>query len=222
MAEKIDFYQIYYQDDQKPYMFDWAKPYFNNTLTPFFENSVISNLVLQSQADKIAVTSWCLKQKMTARIPPRRELTEEVLYEDFDVMSFTKNAPSHDMLGALDGWHPGSVDLLRKIWDQLGYQMPKKTRFPIYQNAFCARSDVYLDYVINFLVPAMYVMEFDQEIKELCYKNSGYTVTTLNKPVNFDRIEKYLGIRYYPMHPFILERCFSLWIQMKDLKVVYL
>lgn len=222
MAKKIDFYQIYYEDSQKPYMFDWTKHYLNTTLTPFFENSLISNLVLQSEADKIAVTSWALKQKMTARIPPRRELTEEVLQEDFDVMSFTKNAPSHDMLGALDGWHPGSVALLAKIWDSLGLEMPKKTRFPIYQNAFCASHEVYLDYVVNFLIPAMYLMEFDQEIKDLCYKNSGYTVTTLNKPVDFGRINKYLGIDYYPMHPFILERCFSLWIERKNLKVVYL
>jgi hypothetical protein len=222
MADQIDFFQIYYKEEQRSNLYQFATPYFNDTLTPFFENSVISDLVLRSQADKIAVCSWILREKIANRIPPRPELTEERIHDDFDVMSFTKNTPSHDMLGALEVWHPGAVDILKRIWSELGYEMPKKVKYPIYQNAFCASSEVYTDYVINFLIPAMYLMEFDKEIRELCYQNANYTVSILGKKVDFDRIEKFLGIRYYPMHPFLLERCFSLWIQNRNLKVVYL
>jgi len=222
MAEKVDFHQIVYREAHKDYIFPFAKPYFNKTLTPFFENSVITELVLNSDADKIAVCSWALRHKMTMRIPPRRELTEEVLYDDFVVMSFTKNSPEHDMLTALEVWHNGSLELLKKIWGELGYDMPNKVKFPIYQNAFCAKTEVYLDYVTNFLVPAMYLMEFDDEIKKLCYKDSGYRVTILGQPVDMENITKNLGISYFPMHPFLLERCFSLWINNMGLKVVYL
>ncbi len=206
MAQQIDFRQIYYHDSKLPELFPFATPYKNDTLTPFFENEPIAQIVLKSNADKISVCSWALRQKMTMRIPPRRELTEEVLNENFDVMSFSKNTPGHDMLGALEVWHRGATAILQLIWAELGLDMPKKPKHPIYQNHFCATKEVYKEYVLDFLIPAMYLMEFDAEIKKLCWQNSNYNVTTLNKPVDFDRIENFFGVRYIPMHPFLLER----------------
>lgn len=222
MAQQIDLTQIYYEHYQQTELFTFAKRYYNENLTPFFENEPITQIVLKSNADKISVCSWALRQKMTMRIPPKRELTEEVLQEDFDVMSFSKNTPGHDMLGALEVWHNGATAILQRIWSELGLEMPKKPKHPIYQNHFCATKEVYKEYVLDFLIPAMYIMEFDAEIKKLCWQNSNYNVTTLNKPVDFDRIEKFLGVRYIPLHPFILERCFSLWIDSRNLKVTYL
>lgn len=209
-------------EQRKAEIYPWAEAYENHILTPFFENSLIPNLLRASTADKIAVCSWALKQKMTMRIPPRRELTPEVLQEDFDVMSFSKNAADHDMLLALEGWHPGSIEILKLIFADLGLPMPKKPKFPIYQNAFCARRDVYREYVTSFLGPAMNLMTVNDRLKVLCWQDANYTRTTLNKPVDVDRIEKFLGVKHYTMHPFILERCFSLWIDDKNLKIVYL
>jgi len=220
--------QVYYgdkfmsADQRKAEIFPWATPLFNPTLTEFFENELVSSLVMASTADRIAVCSWALRQKMTMRIPPRRELTPEVLQEDFDVMSFTKNASDHDMLGALEGWHPGSIEILKLIFADLGFPMPKRPKFPIYQNAFCATREVYREYVTSFLGPAMNLMTVNARLKVLCWQDANYTRTTLNKPVDVERIEKFLGVKYYTMHPFILERCFSLWIDDKNLKVVYL
>lgn len=236
---QIDFTQIYYSDTQKAEIFPFATPYFNDTLTPFFENKIIADIVagnycededcdsitecgMRKMPDRFAICSWALKQKMTARIPPRVELTEEVLRQDYDVLSFTKNAPGHDMLGALEVWHPGATAILSRIWSELGLEMPKKPKFPIYQNHFCATKQVYKEYVLGFLMKAMYVMEFDDEIRKLCWQNSNYSMTTLGNPVDFDRIEKFFGVRYVPMHAFLLERCFSLWIDNRNLKVVYL
>lgn len=228
MADTVDFFQIYYEDKymtseaRKAHIFPFATPILNNTLTPFFENTLTCDLVMKSKANKIAVCSWALKDKMSMRIPPRRELSEEVLQEDFDVMSFSKNSSDHAMLTALNEWHPGSVDILKLIWAKLGLKMTMKPRFPIYQNAFCAKAEVYLAYVHGFLLPAMELMEDDDEIRKLCWQNSNYTRTTLNKPIDLDRIESFLGVRHYPMHPFLLERCFSLWIDDKNLKIIYL
>ena len=221
MADKVDFYQVYYEDWQRDHLFMWAKPYFNASLTPFFENHIIADVVSASTADKIAVCSWALNKKMTFRIPPRRELSEDVLQEDFDVMSFTKNSASHDMLGALESWHPGANDILQKICAKLGVGL-QNPKFPIYQNAFCSRSEVYKRYVSEFLSPAMDLMATDSEIRSLCFQDSKYVRTTLNIPVDFNRIKRNLGFPWYPLHPFILERCFSIWIDDKDLKVVYL
>lgn len=217
-----NFYQIYYKESQLPELYPFSTPYFNEGLTPFFENSIISELVLKSQADKIAVCSWALKRKRTAVIPPKRELTAEVLEEDFDVMSFTKNSTGHDMLTALEEWHSGSTVVLKMIWSELGLTMPRKPKFPIYQNHFCATKEVYKAYVLEFLMPAMHLMEYDPEIKDLLYQNTNYTRTILNQPIDSERMMKYLGVPYVPLHPFLLERCFSLWIDNKNLNVVYL
>jgi hypothetical protein len=218
----IELHQIYYEENQKVHLFPFAIPYFNETLTPFFENTIIVDKVLTTEADKIAVCSWSLKEKMRRRVPPRRELNEAVLYEDFDVMSFSKNASDHDMLGALETWHFGSSLVLKLIFEKLGIIMPKKPKFPIYQNAFCAKTEIYKEYVTDFLIPAMNLMTNDEEVRELCWKDSGYTRTILNMRMDMERVKNFLGTDYVPLHPFLLERCFSLWIDNKNLNVVYL
>lgn len=225
MAEKVDFWQIYYREGQEKHIYPFAKPYFNENLTVFFENSVIFDKVLTSEADKVAVCSWALREKRTMIIPPKRELTEEVLKEDFDVMSFTKNAPGHNMLVAMGEWRPKGVeikDVLLLLWKKMGLKAPNHTTYPIYQNAFCARRDIYLKYVKEFLCPAMILMEYDDELRDMCMQDSGYTRTITNRPVYFESVKANLGLEWIPFHPFILERCFSLWIENKNLKIVYL
>lgn len=222
MAQSIGFYQIWFREEHKKEIFPFASQFHNPTLSEFFENSIISTLVKSTVADKIAVCSWSLRKKMTMRIPPRRELFQEVLQEDFDVMSFSKNVPSHDMLGALEGWHPGCTEILKLIFANLSLPFTRKPKFPIYQNAFCAKSEIYKQYVTEFLDPAMELMATNERIKVLCWQDAGYTRTTLNETVDLKRIKELLGVPYYPLHPFLLERCFSLWIDNKNLKVIYL
>lgn len=222
MAHTVEFNQIYFEDWQKAFCFPFATPVFNPTLTPFFENELIPGLVLESKADKIGVCSWALSQKMKTRIPPRRDLTEEALQEDFDVMAFTKNSADHAMIDNLNYHHPGAKDILSLIWSKLGLPFNRRPKFPIYQNAFVARTEVYRQYVTEFLVPAMNLMTNDEEIRKLCWQDANYRVTTLGQPVNMERIQKLLGVPWYPLHPFLLERCFSVWIEKRGLKIVYL
>jgi hypothetical protein len=222
MAVKIDFRQIYFDESQKEELFPFAKPFFNRNLTPYFENTVISDLVKQSEAEKISVCSWALKRKLELRVPPRTELTEEVLYSDYDILSFNKSSKTHDMMIALEVWHPGSKVILSEICKEIGFPMPEKIKWPIYQNAFIARADVYKDYVVNFLDPAMEAMEETQRIRNMLFVDSHYKYTILNQPVDYKNIKEKLGLPFVPMHPFILERCFSIYLQKKNLNVVYL
>ena len=214
MAEKIVFYQIYYHESQLTEIFPFATPYFNPTLTPFFENSVIADLVLSSNAEKTGVCSWNLRKKSaTFSIPPVREINEELINGDYDVLAFTKHGKTHQMLEAMEGWHKGSRETLRKICYAVGVPF-KEPKYTFYQNAFIARTDIYQNYVKNALVPAMYVMDHNQEIKELCWQDSGYyKLTGKGKDDLFARqVEKYLGVIYCPMHTFLLERLFPVWL----------
>lgn len=217
----IDFYQIHYRSDQQAQIFPWAIPYHNETLTQFFENSVIAELVEKSNAEKIAVVSWALKHKMrTFNVPPRVELKEEHLHESFDVLAFTRNSRAHQMLEAMDHWHPGSKELLKQICEEIGVPFVNEVRYPIYQNAFCATSQVYKAYVKEALLPAMWAMEL--KFKEQCWKDSNY-YKLKNPEDDFSaRVKQFLGTDYCPLHPFLLERLFSVWIDRRDLNVRYL
>lgn len=217
----VEFYQIFYDDKQLERLFPFAIPYKNQELTPFFENSVIKELVPQSKADKIAVCSWKLADKMRTNIPPYRQLTEELLESDFDVLSFTKNSPGHGMLTIADTWHPTFTDILRKILNRVGFALPKEVKYPVYQNAFCARTQIYRRYVNEMLIPAMEVMENEEHIKKICWIDSGY-YRLRNVPEFAARVKQFLGTDYCPMHPFILERLFSVWLDNKKFKIEFI
>jgi hypothetical protein len=217
MAEVVKFYQIYFHEKHLTNLFRFATPYYNDTLTPFFENTVIKNLVLGSESDKIAITSHALRNKMRLNLRP---LTENVLYEDFDVLSLTRNSKFHKMLAAAEVWHPGFTDLLGRIMHKIGFGDPVNPKYPIYQNAFIARTNAYKRYVEEFLVPAMEVMENDTLIRKLCWQDSQYTKLK-TEPLS-DKAKKDLGVGYYPMHPFVCERFFSQWLDKQKLNVQYL
>lgn len=221
MVKEIDFHQIYYTDDQLSQIFPFAKPFKNETLTPFFENSVIAGLVPKSTAEFISVCSYALKHKMrTHNMAPRVELTEDHLKLDYDVLPFSKNSRGHLMLEAMDQWHKGSKELLKQICLAAGIPWVNEVQYPIYWNAHCTRSEIYNEYVETALKPAMGVM--DGEFKEQCWSDSGYYKLKLPSSDFSQRVKHFLGVDYCPLHPFLLERLFSIWIDGKKLNVRYL
>lgn len=217
MAAKL--VQIYYAEEQKNKCFPFADLHFNTSLTVFFENAVIKDVVLSTKADKIAVVSWKLKEKLRWYIGRPRELTLELLETDFEVMSFTKNTKYHNMLAAANAWHPGFLTTFDKILSKIGVSRPGEVKIPIYQNSHCTKTSIYKDYVQTYLSPAMEVMENDPEIRKLCYQDSRYSDLTHQTA---DHLEGKIGIRYYPMHPFLLERLFSVYVHNKRLNVTHL
>lgn len=211
--------QIYYAEEQKNKCYPFADLYFNQSLTIFFENAVIKDVVLSAEADKIAVCSWKLKDKMRWYIGRPRELTQELLETDYEVMSFTKNTKHHRMLEAANAWHPGFLTTLDKILAKIGVSRPGEVKIPIYQNHFSCRTDIYKDYVKTYLSPAMDCMENDAEINKLAMRDSKYSDLTNQSA---DILTKKLGISYYPLAPFILERLFSIYCHNRKINVTHL
>lgn len=214
--------QIYYDESQKAEMYPFARPYFNEKLSIFFENIPIKELVMASTADKIAVCSWRLRQKMKYYIGRPREISPELLESDFDVMSFTRNTKYHDMIAAANAHHNGFSHMMERILGEIGVPFPKvKLKAPIYQNHFCARREIYHDYVKNYLYPAMQVMTNHPEIKEMVLTDSNYSSLSKNG-VKPDYLLEKIGVPYYPMAPFLLERLFSIYVQNKNINVTWL
>ena len=211
--------QIYYDEKQKIHCFPFADLHFNQTLTIFFESKVIHDVVLASIDEKIAVCSWKLRQKLRWYMGRPREITQELLETDYEVMSFTKNSKYHQMLQAADAWHPGFLNVLDKILAKIGVTRPWEVKIPIYQNHFSAKREIYVDYVKNYLSPAMDCIQNDPEINALSLRDSKYSDLTHQTA---EHLKDKLGIAYYPLVPFILERLFSIYCHNKKINITHL
>jgi hypothetical protein len=217
MAAKL--IQLYYNDEQQEKIFPFAVPYKTEGLTVFFENYWIKELVLASKDEKIAVCSWKLKEKLRWYIGQRRELTQQVLETDYEVLTFTRNTKYHQMLAAANAWHPGFLKTFDKILAKIGVTRPNEVKIPIYQNHFAARTEIYKDYVQNYLVPAMDCIQNDAEINEMAMRDSKYSDLTNQSAAH---LLLKIGICYYPMIPFLLERLFSVYVSNKRIAITYL
>jgi hypothetical protein len=218
MAELMSFtiWQIYYRDDQKKEIYPFSIPVYNEGLTIFFENDLIKRLVPTSETEYTAVASWTLSQK-SRRIHP---ITPEALGSDYQVLSFTRNGRDHKMISMATHWHPDFLPAIKLLWEKLGLKMPGEARNPIYQNHFSCKTDIYKRYVSEFLSPAIEIIETDEELHEKMIKPSNYG--RLSRDADLKAVKNKLGLNDYPLNPFVLERCPSLWFQMHNISVKYL
>lgn len=213
--------QIYYKDHQKAHCFPFADLHFNDSLTVFFENSVISELVMSSDAEKISVCSWKLRQKLRWYIGKHRELTQEVMDSDYQVLSMTRNSPHHQMLASADRHHKGFKEGMAKLCVHIGLKVPGEVKVPIYQNHFSAKLEIYQDYVRNFLSPAMDYMSSDEEMKKIALSDSNYSNLAKGGATSDELMDK-IGLPFYPLAPFILERLFSIYVHNYKIPVTWL
>lgn len=212
-----EIFQIYYDQKQLPKILPFAIPHYNPTLTIFFENQVIRDLVSSTKSEKIGVCSWKLSDKM------RKQHLENLFSKkdsDYQVLSLTRNSRNHQMLAMANAWHAGFMPTIKLLWEKLGLKMPGEAKSPIYQNHFIAKTEIYRDYVDNFLIPAMELTEKDEEVRNLMLQPSGYG--KLNRYADVRSVKQKLGLDDYPLAPFILERCPSLFFQLKGYNVTYL
>lgn len=214
--------QIYYDEKQKAEIYPFATPYFNHGLTIFFENNCIKELVLASTDESIGVCSWKLKQKRIYNVRRPRELTHEVLETDYDVLCFTGNSPNHKMLFAMEQWHKGSLKTMEIILDMIGQKLPGEVRTPIYQNSFMAKLEIYQDYVKNWLAPIMDLTMSDPIMYSLMTQDSKYSNLAKKDAASPEYLQEKIGMPYYPLAPFILERLFSIYVHNNKINVTQL
>jgi hypothetical protein len=211
--------QIIYEEKHREHLYPFADPYFNKNLTVFFENSVISEVVQKAKSDKISVCSWKLREKLRWYIGRPRPLTQELLESDYEVMSFTRNTDQHNMMDAAEIWHKGFLKAFDCMMEHIGEKRPIKVKNPIYQNHFSAQTTIYKDYVTNYLNVAIKAIENDKGLNSMAMADSRYTQLPRESS---EHLKDKIGINYYPLVPFLLERLFSVYCQNKGIKVSYL
>lgn len=213
--------QIYYKDEQLKEIYPFAVPFKNEGLTIFFENAIISRLAMSSKEDKVAVCSWKLRSKQRYNMPCR-PITKELLESEYDVLSLTKNSKYHTMLAAASVWHPGFRESLTKIVEGIGKKMPFEVKKPIYQNAFSAKREIYHDYLTDYLNPAMELIKNDPEIYKLATQDSNYSHLVKKDAASPEYLQEKIGMPFYPLTPFLLERLFSIYCENKNINVTWI
>lgn len=124
------------------------------------------------------------------------------------------------MLAMANAWHPGFMTTIKLLWEKLGYKMPGEAKQPIYQNSYLAKATIYKDYVDSFLLPAMNLINTDEQLNAAMIQSSGYG--RLNRQADLKSVKNKLHMDEYPLCPFILERCPSLYYQIKGIRISYL
>lgn len=214
--------QIIYRDEQAASCFPFAQIYYNESLTVWFENKIISDLVPASTDGFVSICSWKLSQKMRMNVRRSQPLTQEVLESDYEVLSFTNNTKFHDFFQFADAHHKNFRQTFEKMLGAAGIKMPSKVKCPIYQNAFSAKREIYQDYVKNYLLKCMEVIQLNPEVNKLAMVDSNYSQLARNSAATSEYLKEKIGVGFYPLVPFLLERLFSVYCTNNRIKVDYL
>ncbi len=67
----------------------------------------------------------------------------------------------------------------------------------------------------------MQAMETDPELNKLAMVDSKYSTLTKDTKLH-EELERKIGINYFPMAPFLLERLFSIYVHNKNINVTWL
>ena len=224
--------QIYYSDQTKLECWPDFTHYHNPTLSPFFENKCIYD-ILESKPhlndnEWFGVLSPAFGTK--ARGALGRSVTpyklDTRLHEcegaNLDVLGFFRTAQNLNNIKQGDNWHlrgqtPNFSDIFAMIIDKAGIQYNINTRLRKNQNGrpcnfmsnfVIARYYLWIQYFRDVLKPCMDVMETDEEIKKLVWQSAKYQKDGRRKQI----LLKHLGVPYHPLHTFICERMWSMFV----------
>lgn len=216
----LQFMQIHYEWHQLDELYPFTtNAIFNPDLTEFFENDIIASHIpgVQDCIDIVGICSWRLKAKRQDSIRTKGPLTEETLRTmDYDVAILTPRSNNHRPLEAAKTWHyPHWTPAIERLRDLI--KIPQEVTHTIYENHFVADRELYQDYVLRYLRPAI---AFMKENPDVFRAPSGYAKykTEAERLI----IKEKIGLDDWPIGVFVLERLFSIYLQneKKHVKVI--
>jgi hypothetical protein len=237
-------YQTYYSEETKKNLKEGFTPYDNtDKLTMFFESGIIRELVssgAHKNSDYFGVVSHdfrAINKPFRGGLPTKENIARQVAVLGADVVMFN-HVQSIDSLCYAENWHNGIVAATCAALESIGYKGKHLAHWqkiqhlaparivaharvmPFahvgYENHIIARSGLYEQYCNELLFPVMRAAETDSQVKELFLRNSNY----VRNRQNANLLQRQIGINYYPLHPFICERLWGLWLNDKTLKVL--
>jgi hypothetical protein len=205
----IKVFGIVYREDQ---LLDGYERYFNkpNKTTGYlFEyNAMIDILSKDIKEDYLGILSW--------KFPYKTGIFRKKLE------NFIKNNPNKDVyilcrplnvsyMEFSEKQHPGLRFLVKECCKHTGLEYIEDVKNIVYSNFFIAKTEIYKDYIENIIKPSIKILQ--NELWEYANKDSTY------KGLSPEELEEQIGMRYYNMITFTLERLFSQYIQNKKLNI---
>ena len=195
---------------------------------PYLENEIIAKLNYQMAIGSkyIGILSARFEEKNRWRQSPNKTIPAILDFieqdaDEADVYSFFGGNTTRNIWLKAEQWQPGILKIAELIFAEFekhsSYKVGDITKLNtpiIYQNAFIAKSEIYLDYVQNFLNPLVVIMEQNKEIQKLLNKDAKYKESKLSR----DKLIETFGVPYYTFQPFVCERFFSTYLALnKDI-----
>jgi len=186
------------------------KEYFNNVKTIaeksyLFEYNAILNIVPKATGKYIGIFS----HKFPHKTGYYKKFVEKQLNQsETDIVVFCY--PLKDYLNYSEFQHPGLLQRLQLVCDELGMKM--ECDVGIYSNFFAAKEEVYKEY-IEVLKKAINFMDKNPH---LFFQDANY-----NAGLDPTELKRYTELDYYTYHTFVLERLISIWIKHKGLTYSY-
>lgn len=220
---KVNAIQIFYHESQRESLLQDFKPHYNLLATINLESGIIRDLVSKGEADScdwFGVFSWRAQDKIK-RFCHKRLL--KVVDDRFDLITCS---PNHWDIGESRVKKKHYIyDLHVEIWPLMQLLIKKlhenkiiptrsvlqKKDFFIYCNYFIAKNHVYKDYVESLLIPAMDLLEHDDELRILSREAPK---TSYPDPPR--RFTEHTGFTYYPHKPFVLERLINIYTEVNE------
>jgi hypothetical protein len=225
--ELVNIYQVYYKESQLASI--EHIPYYNDNCTPYFENSVIVDLI-NSDAHRQSKYFGVLSHKFRTKIEERKQSNWSHLPNfantsraefsprqidfvldrfNFPVLNLMQH-PSHDPVSYGNKFHANLSHFFAYVLKEIGYDWkPCVIENVFYSNYFIAKSEIYEHYVKSMLEPAIKVMDKMPEL----WSNSGYS---FELPIE---LQNKWGVKHYPYHSFVLERLFSYYCHVNQIKI---
>jgi hypothetical protein len=134
-----------------------------------------------------------------------------------DVMLFGNGfSPGKNIILQANNFHgPDFSELTQDIFDLAGidWDVKKPLHYPVFSNYWIAKPRIIEKYIETFLTPCMDIMtDAEHTLSDRLFADSKY-----RRKLSPKAIEE-MGINYYPMHPFICERFFSVFLELEKQK----
>lgn len=199
-------YQIYYNEETKKNCMKGAKLIYNGHLHPSFENKVIADNALDINDEYFGILSHNFKKKHYLKKYTVDNILKEA--EKVDVLSFFKHIKNKNQVNYLSvNQRFDFKKVLEVLLKGTGYEIPEKTPFTVYQNAFLCKKEIYHKYVREVLQPALKNsrLVWDELMSVSKYKGSDDAKIKLMKQYD-------VFLPTYPIFPFAFELLFSIFL----------
>ena len=209
----MNLWTITYDDDQTPLY----KAYNNNLIrTPkqkswrFEWNPILDILSKEITEEYTGIFSYKFEQKTNLTKNILTKFLNKNSYENYDFINLSRGfwKTTKEYLEFSYKQHPQLESILKKVLHKLEKNYTYSDTYT-YSNFFIMKTELYKEYVNNWVIPALNYME--NEIWEEVNIDANY------KGVGKEKLKELSGLEYYNNVTFVLERLILFFIESKKL-----